>query len=117
MQFEISDLEGGIKQVKLIGRLDLTGTNEIDNRFTFAVSSGKTPVLVDMTDVEFLASIGMRLLLSNARALTRRGGKLVLLNPAPQVRETLVLAGFEQLIPMYDDFNEACEALKAVVVE
>ncbi|XGV98304.1 MAG: STAS domain-containing protein [Leptolyngbya sp. BL-A-14] len=117
MQFEISDLEGGIKQVKLVGRLDLTGTNEIDNQFTFAISSGKTPVLVDMTDVEFLASIGMRLLLSNARALTRRGSKLVLFNPTPLVRETLTTAGFEQLIPMYDDFNEACEALKAVVAE
>ncbi|MDX2228041.1 MAG: STAS domain-containing protein [Leptolyngbyaceae cyanobacterium bins.349] len=117
MQFEMSNLDGGIKQVKLVGRLDMKGTNEIDNQFTFQVSSGKTPILVDMTEVEFLASIGMRLLLSNARALTNRKSKLVLFNPTPLVKETLVNAGFADLIPMYDDFNEACEALKAVVIE
>jgi anti-sigma B factor antagonist len=117
MQFEVSDLDGGIKQVKLAGRLDLKGTNEIDNQFTFKVSSGKTPVLVDMTEVEFLASIGMRLLLSNARALANRGSKLVLFNPTPLVKEALISTGFEELIPMYDDFTEACEALKAVVAE
>lgn len=117
MQFEITNLDNGIKLVKLVGRLDLKGTNEIDNSFTFAVSSGKTPTLVDMSEVEFLASIGMRLLLSNARALARRGSKLVLLKPTPLVRDALVTAGFEELIPMYDDFDVACEDLKSVVVE
>jgi anti-sigma B factor antagonist len=117
MQFAVSDLGGGVKQVKLVGRLDLKGTNEIDNQFTFAVSSGKTPVIVDMSEVEFLASIGMRMLLSSARALNRRGSKMALLKPTPLVREALNTAGFEQLIPMYEDFDEAYESLKAVVSE
>ena len=117
MQFEISDLDDGIKQVKLIGRLDLKGTNEIDNQFTFAVGSGRTSVLVDMTEVDFLASIGMRLLISNARALANRKRQMVLFNPTPLVKDALISAGFEELIPMYDDFGKACEALKAVVAE
>ncbi len=117
MQFEVSNLDGGVKQVKLVGRLDLKGTNEIDNQFTFAVSSGKTPVLVDMSEVEFLASIGMRMLLSNARALSKRGSKLVLLKPTSLVKDALYTAGFDQLIPVYDDFDEAYQALKALVSE
>lgn len=117
MDMQITDLEGGIKQIKLVGRLDINGTNAIDNPFTFATSTSSTPVLVDMSEVEFLASIGMRMLLSNAKAVSRRGGKMVLLQPTPLVREALVTAGFDALIPMYDDFDEACSVLRAVISE
>jgi len=57
----------------------------------------------------------MRLLLSNARAQSQRGGLMVLYNPQPLVKDALVTAGFEQLIPMYDDFDKACEALQTAV--
>jgi anti-sigma B factor antagonist len=117
MEMQITNLENGIKQIKLIGRMDLKGTNEIDNSFTFATSSSKTPVLVDMSEVEFLASIGMRTLLSNARVVERRGGKMVLFKPQPLVREALTTAGFDRLIPMIDDFDLACSELKAVISE
>lgn len=117
MEMQITDLEGGIKQVKLVGRLDLKGTNDIDNSFTFATSSGSTPVLVDLSEVDFLASIGMRMLISNAKALGRRGSKMVLYNPTPLVKEALITAGFDELIPIFDDFDEATSALKAVISE
>lgn len=117
MQLSIETLENGIKQVTLVGRLDLKGTNEIDNQFTFQTSSGSTPVMVDMSEVEFIASIGMRLLISNAKALSRRGSKLVLLSPTALVREALTTAGFADLIPMYDDPEEAIAALKSAIPE
>lgn len=117
MKFAIENLDNGIRLVKLTGRLDVQGTNEIDNSFTFAVSSSKSPTLVDMSEVEFLASIGMRMLISSARAVSRRGGKFALLNPTPLVRESLVTAGFEELLPMYDDFDVACNALQTVATE
>ncbi len=117
MQFAIDNLDNGIKLVKLVGRLDIQGTNEIDNAFTFAVSSSKSPTLIDMSEVEFLASIGMRMLISSARVVSRRGGKFALLKPTPLVREALVTAGFEELLPMYDDFDVACEALQTISAE
>lgn len=117
MEMQITSLENGIKQVKLTGRMDLKGTNEIDNSFTFGTSSSKTPVLVDMSEVEFLASIGMRTLLSNAKALQRRGSKMVLFKPTPLVREALTTAGFDELIPIIDDFDQACSELEAVMSE
>lgn len=117
MEMQITNLENGIKQIKLIGRMDLKGTNEIDNSFTFATSSSRTPVLVDMSEVEFLASIGMRTLLSNAKAIQRRGGKMVLFHPTPLVREALTTAGFDQLIPMIDDYDQACSELESAISE
>lgn len=57
----------------------------------------------------------MRLLLSNARAQSQRGGLMVLYNPQPLVKDALVTAGFEQLIPMFDEFDAACAALQTAV--
>jgi anti-anti-sigma factor len=117
MQFEIAELENGIKQATLVGRLDLKGTNEIDDSFTFQISSAKAPVIVDMSGVEFLASIGIRMLLSSARALSRRGGKMVLLSPTPMVEEVLVTAGIDELIEIYNNLDSARAALASITVE
>ena len=113
MNLEVNQLDDGIKQIKLSGRLDVKGTNEIENSFASHVTSGATCILIDMSEVEFLASTGMRLLLFNAKALARRKGKMVLFNPQPLIREALIIVGFDELIPIYDDFEEACAALKA----
>lgn len=113
MRLEITDLDHRILQAKLIGRMDMQGTQAIDTEFGLKLGSSLLPVLVDMSEVDFLASIGMRTLISTARGVHNRGHKLVLLNPQPLVKESLVAAGFDQLIPMYDDFEAACAALLA----
>ena len=109
MQFEVSTLDGGIVRVAIGGRLDMDAAIKLENPFTFQVATVKAPVVVDMTAVEFIASIAMRLLLKNAKAQQGRGGKLVLYNPTPVVREALTVSGIATIIPMYDDFDAACQ--------
>ena len=111
MRLEIAYLPSGIKQLTLTGRLDVEGAMQIDNPFAFAVTTEKAPILVDLSSVEFIASIGMRLLLMNAKALNSRGGKLVLYRPQPMVYEALATAGIDLLIPVYTDFDLACADL------
>jgi hypothetical protein len=62
---------------------------------------------LDMSEVTFLASLGLRMLLTVARALDRRGAKTVLLSPKPVVREVLKLSGFDQLMPVHNDEGTA----------
>jgi anti-anti-sigma factor len=66
------------------------------------VPRGKS-LLLDMSDVTFLSSLGLRMLFTVAKALDRRGAKTVLLSPQPTVREVLVVAGFDQLMPIHED--------------
>ena len=116
MNFEVSKLDTGVVKVTVGGRLDMDAAVKLENPFTFQVASQKAPVVVDMSTVEFIASIGMRLLLQNAKALQGRGGRMVLYKPVPLVRDALKVAGFEVLIPMYDDFDTACQAALAGTV-
>ena len=115
MEMQIAELENGITEVVLSGRLDMEGSAKIENVFTIATATDERPVLVDLADVEFIASIGMRVLVMNAKALDRRGGMMVLLNPQTQVREALEVAGIDVLIPIFDDRAAAETALESGV--
>ena len=68
----------------------------------------------DMSKVSFLASIGMRTLLSCAKAASARGGKMVLFNPQPMVKDVLETSGVASLIPMTDDLAAAKALLAGV---
>jgi anti-anti-sigma factor len=81
-------------------------------KFTALAATRKAAVLVDLSEVNFIASIGMRTLTSSAKAQANRGGKIVLYNAQPMVREALETAGINQVIPLFDDLNSAHQALQ-----
>lgn len=109
MQLEYTEQENTIRIIKLTGKLDIMGANEIDTRFAAYCSGENVRVLVDLSQVDYLASIGIRLLTSNAKSLASRAGKLVLLNPTDDVRSVLDTTGILTIIPTFDQV-EAAEA-------
>lgn len=114
---EVQQLANNIKQVKIIGRLDIQGTSSLETALTTQAAGKKEKVIIDLSELDFLASIGMRLLLITAKGQSKRGGKVVLLNPKPLVKETLVTAGINLLIPIYNDLGLASEDLNLAVAE
>ena len=112
MELQFSETNG-IRHIKLIGKLDTEGFNQIDLKFTAHCSGENVRVLVNMSEVEFLASIGIRMLTMNARSLSTRSGKMVLLNPMPQVQEVLEMTGIPAIIPVYSSPESAETVLLA----
>ncbi len=108
MEITTSILENGVKLIVLDGRLDLPGVMGIELKFTASAASEKAGVVVDLSQVPFMASIGIRMLLSSAKAVQKRGGKLVLLNPQVKVFEMLTSAGISEIIPVYANLEAAC---------
>ena len=113
MELTNESLSDGIARIVLAGRMDAAGAGQIDMRFTALTATSAAQIVVDMAQVPFVSSIGIRLLLSSAKALTRRGGRMVIASPQPLVKETLALARIDALIPVYGDLESACTALKA----
>lgn len=111
MQIDSETLDHGIVKVNLSGRMDLLGTQAIDMKFTALTATQNAPILVDLSDVSFLASLGMRTLISSAKAVSMRGGLMVLFNPQPNVLEVLEISGVSSLIPIYHELQEAMNAL------
>ena len=107
MEIEYNEFGNGIRLIKLIGKLDIVGVNEIETKFTGYCAGKGVRVLVDLSAVDFLASIGIRLLVTNAKSLLTRGGRMALLNPTPDVKDVLEITGIPDIIPMYEQLESA----------
>ena len=111
MSIQYSDDSDQIRRISISGRLDIAGTDAIATQFTALAASAPRRVIVDLTAVSFLASIGIRALITNAKALQQRGGKLVLLVGSNEsVAKTLEATGIDTLIPMFADAGDAAQA-------
>ena len=110
MDMDVTELDAGMIAVTLKGRMDIDGAHAIDLRFN-ALASKSRGVLVDMAEVSFLASMGMRTLLSCARTVRRRGGQFVLLQPNQDVADLLEVSGMLEYMPMFQVREEAMAAL------
>lgn len=113
MDLRSEQLADGVEKISLIGRMDSLGGHEIGMRLAALVANRKTCAVVDLSEVSFLASIGIRTLVVNARAQSLRGGVMALANPQPLVAEVLKMAGIDSIIPVYPDLDTACSALMA----
>lgn len=107
----VTELEGPTTAVALVGRLDAAGADAISLRFTAAVASGARPAVVDLSGVSFIASMGMRLLVSAARALHQKGHRLVAYGAGDAVAGALTDAALDQIIPLAASRDEALAAL------
>ena len=107
MELETNNQSDQITRLALRGRLDTAGVGKVELRFTALTVPRAKPLLLDMSEVTYLASLGLRMLLTVAKALDRRGVKMVLLSPQPAVQKVLSLSGFDELIPVRDDEGTA----------
>jgi anti-anti-sigma factor len=111
MEMEVEELGGGVTNVVLRGRLDTAGVDAIDLQFN-AVADAKRAIVVDLTQVNFLTSRAIRMLVIGARAVTNKGGKLVLLSTNEWVNFVLKAAEIEQFIPVLFDRSVAIAAVR-----
>jgi anti-sigma B factor antagonist len=96
MQIAIHD-DGTAATVTMVGRLDISGAEVVALPLA-TLSGSKSALFVDMAGVTFIASIGLRHLVSAAKAVGRRGGRLMLLNPTAAVTEVITTSGLVGLL-------------------
>lgn len=106
MELKTFDAGNSIVGVGLSGSLDIAGVGEIELEFAKTAASGKS-MIVDLSEVTFLASLGMRMLLSAAKKLHADGSKMILVAPQPSVRAALETVGFQMLLPIAQTVDEA----------
>ena len=68
MELRVMETDGRYSHVRLIGKMDAPGAQEIDAAFASAVAGPLRPAIVDMAEVPFLSSMGVRTLM---QAITR----------------------------------------------
>lgn len=110
MQFQIVDGPAETATMVLDGKLDIVGAEKIAMPMSVLAGS-KKGLIVDLSALTFLASIGIRHLVSAAKAIGRKGGRVVLLKPSAAVAEVLEAAGVTELMSIAKSEAEARSAL------
>jgi anti-anti-sigma factor len=114
MSIRYEDTHENVRRVTLSGRLDTVGSEEIAGELASLAESAKRGVVVDLSQVTFLSSMGIRALIAAAKARQAKGGRMVLLvDGSDVVVRTLEATGVGDLIPVFDDEEEAERAAVA----
>ena len=99
-----------MKRVDLItvnGRVDSSTAPDLEQVLEERTAEGRYNLVLEMSDVEYLSSAGLRALVSTLRACKKRGGDVRIANPSERVSEVMSLAGLDALFEMYDDVTVA----------
>lgn len=104
---------GVVTIVHLVGRLDAHGSQEAEP--SFRNLGGKSSVIIDLGEVSYLSSGGIRLFVSLQKQLQAQGGKLVLAAPQPYCREVLRVSGLDQFFAIFATLDEAAAELGALM--
>jgi len=105
-------LDGEVVKINLSGRMDLAGVNAIESEFSSMTAAPRMAVIVDMSGVPYMSSIGIRSLLIRAKSVTGRGGKYVLTGLQSDVLNVLQVSGIDKLITICDDLASASRSVK-----
>ncbi|MFZ4806095.1 MAG: STAS domain-containing protein [Hyphomicrobiaceae bacterium] len=106
MKVDILNEDNGVTRMVLAGRMDIEGATATDMQFSI-IAGSKKKVIVDLTSVDFMASLGMRTLIMSAKSIASKGGKMVLLAPQPGVEKVLKSSGVDTVIPIAPDLAAA----------
>lgn len=92
------------------GRVDAVTSPHISAQVREHIANGARHLLVDLSNVSFLSSSGLRALLLIRKELMTQGGELRLSTLQPQVLEVFVLTGFTQVFAIHATQEEALAA-------
>ena len=92
-----------------IGRLDSLSSQDLQNELSRQIADGNTAIILDLKDLEYISSAGLRVLLLAGRELKAKNGQLSLCALKKNVREVFEISGFETLFPIHESVDDAIE--------
>ena len=93
--------------VVLAGEVDATNSDEMYGVLESVVTQHPRLLIVDISELSFMDSTGLRMLLRSSRTLDQQGGVLALAAPQTAVARVLQLTRADQLIPVYESVADA----------
>ena len=87
--------EGGKLTIAVSGRVDTVTAPELEAGLKFGDAK---QVVLDLADVPYMSSAGLRLLLTAHKAMLGNGGELQIANAQSSVREVLDITGFSDIL-------------------
>ena len=107
LQIRIDPAINGNQKVALGGRLDTHSFDELDRRLAPVLASDIQSLVLDLAGLEYISSAGVRSIFKARKALATRNGKVLVLNPQPQIKKVFDVV---KAVPLNEIFTSAQEA-------
>ena len=103
--------DGPVNIVELIGEIDGQTAPEAQDQILPLVTPG-VQVLLDMTQLVYMSSAGLRMMLLLHRKFTEQGGKIVLIGVNQEIYDAMSATGFLSFFVLSDSYEAGLDALQ-----
>ena len=107
LSIDIAPAGSGYQRVSLAGRLDTHTYAEFDERLAPVLASPIRSLVLDLAGLDYISSAGVRSIFKARKALAGRGGKVVVVNPQPQIQKVFDVV---KAVPLNEIFSSVAEA-------
>jgi anti-sigma B factor antagonist len=99
--------------VRTSGRIDSNTAPDLRKAFEGIISEGRHKIVFDMSEIDYISSSGVWVLLDTQKECKRRNrGELVIANVNENIQYTLELAGLKHFIRIHDDVQSAVQTFE-----
>ena len=105
--------EDGTVFAKPEGRIDGFNASDFEKALRDGVEDDDSALVVDMANISYISSAGLRAILLTAKTLANRGMKFALCAPTGPIREVFEISGFDKIVAIHDTRSEALAAIGA----
>ncbi len=105
--------QGDIAVISISGSLDALTVDELVQVLDASLADRRTRIVGDLSNVEYMSSAGLRVILSTLKSCRSAGGDFRLAAPSEGVRSLLDMSGFASIVQIYERVDAAVESFEA----
>lgn len=99
--------------ITVIGRIDSSNADQLDDTLSQLIADGHNKLVLQLTDITYMSSAGLRAIVSALRSTKKKhGGDVRIAAPSERVSEVFDLAGLTPLFQIFDDSETAVNSFK-----
>jgi anti-sigma B factor antagonist len=102
LEIAVSD-SGGVRRLRLAGELDMAGVDRFERLLTEEATPETTTFVLDMRELTFIDSSGLRALIMADQRVRDEGGRFIVVRGTDRVNEVLEMTGVAQRIELVDE--------------
>ncbi len=84
-------------EIRLLGELDMSTAPQLREELLRLTSDGARMVTVDLSELAFVDSTGLSVLITGLKRLRQQGGEMALRSPTPGTRRVLEITGLTEV--------------------
>ena len=104
----IERVQVGSKAVlRVAGRMDVESASQFESACESCIADGFTTIIIDLGELSYISSIGLRSFVAIAKKLKDRGGALRVCRLTGLVRQVFEITRLTELFPMHESVESA----------